>query len=429
MGSRLQNMKQLPKLTYHLILGILIGLVLAQFVLLEGFALTTEFNPATGLLSVSKMKGSYLLAAIVFLLTVLLFQTKWVKKWNLNRISIYLILVILISIVVAIQGTLFLCMIISKVYLNFETLITNNYFFMVNSVYAIIFSGITLFLLTFVLLVNKKVSYIKFLTKEVAAMKYKGFGNTIEVKGGDELAELCNSINDMSVQLGKQIDSEKELITNMSHDLKTPLTSIVGYLELLTTSSLDEDARTTYTKIAYQKSLRLKDLVNELFDYTKLTNSNFPLDKQCVNVAMLLKQAVGENLLVFLERDIHVDLQTPHSEVYCNIDAPQLLRVFENLIHNAEKYADSGSTFMITLDMKPQHVVISFTNACDSIKEEDVDRLFDRFYRQDKARQKEGSGLGLAISKRIIELHNGEIIARKYNSQITFQITLPKGRP
>lgn len=424
---------KLKKVNYNLIIGTLLGFVLAQMVVIEGYIVIAKKEEVTGFVDfcnpnpiITKFK---IVAAIIFILTVILFNTKKFKKIKLDKLSIYLILIILVSVFVAVEVIFVLGSIAFKIYsksMGVET------FFSMNVIYGIVVLGIIMFLVTFIFLVNRKVNYIKLLTKEVKKIKTEGFGKTIEVKGGDELSELCKSINEMSVELGEKIQYEKEieknkneLITNISHDLKTPLTSIVGYLELLNNSGLDEKSKEEYGKIAYNKSLRLKELVNELFEYTKLTNSDTVIEKNKVNISMLLNQAIGESLISFIDRDIEVVLDNPYSEVYCNIDAKQMLRVFDNLIKNVEKYADSNSKFIVSLRVENKKVFISFINKCESISEEDIKYLFEKFYRQDKSRNKEGAGLGLAIVKRIVELHNGITTVEKEGDNIKFNITLP----
>ena len=328
---------------------------------------------------------------------------------------------------------LILFRIVENIVPNVLNYIANNYLVSVNMGFVAIIIGISIFIITFVFLVNRKVKYIKFLTTEVKKIKKEGFGKTIEVRGGDELADLCKSINDMSLELGDRRQREKniednkhELITNISHDLKTPLTSIVGYLELLSRDNIDEETRDEYIKVVYNKSLRLKLLVNELFEYTKLTGNDMKLEENRINISMLLNQAVGESIINFSKRNIEVELNNPYSELFCNIDSLQKLRVFENLIRNAEKYADSDSTFIVSVNVVDDNVKISFINKYAGLVEEDIEKFFERFYRQDKSRNKEGTGLGLAIVQRIIELHNGSIVAEKENENIKFNITLKK---
>lgn len=428
-------MIKIKKIKYNLILGVLIGLVLAQMVMVEGYAILVEKQQNSGIININlnNINDAYfkIFALIIFIATILLFNTKPFRRINFEKLSIYLVLVVLISIIIAIEGVLIISAITFKIFPQIEKYLGVDYFFSINLFYLVCFIGVSLFLITFVFLVNRKVKYIKFLTKEVKMIKDKGFGRKIRVKGEDELADLCKSINNMSLELGEKIENEKriennknELITNISHDLKTPLTSIVGYLEVLNNTDLDERLREEYITIAYNKSLRLKSLVNELFEYTKLASSDIKLEKNRVNIAMLLNQVVGESIINFIEKDIEVVLDNKYEEVFCNIDSVQILRVFENLIRNAEKYSDSNSEFKVELKVINNKVIISFTNKCENLEETDLDRFFERFYREDKSRNKEGAGLGLAIVKRIIDLHEGDITVEKIGDNIKFNIIL-----
>lgn len=428
-------MMNLKKFKYNLILGALLGLILAQLVIFEGYAILVSKQESNGIISedLSNEGIGYfkILAIIIFLLTIAIFNTKKIRKINFDKISIYLILVVLISLIVAIEGTITISIIGLKIYPDIQNYLGIDYFFSMHLFYLVCFIGVSIFLITFVLLVNRKVKYIKFLTKEVKVIKNEGFGKTIKVRGGDELAELCKSINNMSLELGEKIENEKrlennknELITNISHDLKTPLTSIIGYLELLNDKDIDEKVRDEYISIAYNKSLRLKSLVNELFEYTKLASNDIKLEKNRINISILLNQAVGESIINFSEKNIDVVLDNQYNEAYCNIDAVQIIRVFENLIKNAEKYSDPHSKFKVSLKIINKKIIISFINKCEKLEEEDLNRFFERFYRQDKSRNKEGTGLGLAIVKRIIDLHEGDIIAKKIGDNIKFEVIL-----
>ncbi|MFU7515831.1 sensor histidine kinase [Clostridium sp. HCS.1] len=428
-------MINLRKIKYNLILGVLIGFVLAQLVIFEGYAILSLKENRVGIISINLQNQDIvyfkILAIILFLATIVIFNTKRFRKINFDKISIYLILVVLISIITAIEGTILLSTIVIRIFPNIMNYLGVNDFFSINMAYLFFFIVIAIFLITYVLLVNRKVKYIKFLTNEVKIIKEEGFGKTIKVKGDDELAELCMSINDMSLELGEKIENEKkieknknELITNISHDLKTPLTSIVGYLELLNNKEVDENIRDEYISIVYNKSLRLKSLVNELFEYTKLASNDIKLEKNIVNIAMLLNQAVGESIIRFSEKNMEVILDNPYNEVLCSIDAVNILRVFENLINNAEKYSDPYSKFKVSLKTIDKKILISFINECENIEEEDLERLFERFYREDKSRNKDGTGLGLAIVKRIIDLHEGNITAEKIGKDIKFDIIL-----
>ncbi|MCR6513858.1 HAMP domain-containing histidine kinase [Clostridium sp. LY3-2] len=432
-------MKLKLKLRYNIIIGVIVGFFLAQLVISEGYALLVLRQERSGSSEVPSILGEErffkILAIVVFILTVIIFCTKKLRNINLNKLSIYIILAVAVSIFCAVEFVMLIGIIVLKLYPKFYEIMTTNYFISINAFYMLWIGIVGMFLLTFMILINRKIKYIKYMTKGVKEIKYEGFGKTLEVKGKDELGELCESINDMSIELRKKIDKEKEientkneLITNISHDLKTPLTALVGYLELLDSSNLDEETKKKYTKTAYNKSLRLKELVNELFEYTKLTSSDIVINKERFNISNIINQIVGESILSFSERNIEVILDNPYKELYLEIDSKLFTRAIENLVKNAEKYSDSNTTFKVKVKDMNDFINISFENKCEGIKEADLEKIFDKFYRLDKARssENEGSGLGLNISKRIIELHNGSLNVKKENDYIKFNILLKK---
>lgn len=295
---------------------------------------------------------------------------------------------------------------------------------------------ISSFILVFLLLVNRRLKYFKYIINSVKKIESLEFLSNLDEKGKDEFTELAQSINIMNKRIQdkfikeKEIeDSKYELITSVSHDLKTPLTSIIGYLDLLNNHKYsDENSRDEYISIVYHKSLRLKELVNELFEYTKLTSNDVKLELHRFNVSALINQLVGESIIDFNEKKIEVVLENPYKELYANIDVKLISRVFENLIKNAEKYSDSHSIFKIIVESSEEYIIVHFINKCKGIKEIDVNKIFERFYRLDNARssESEGSGLGLTISKKIIELHHGHLDAEKDGENLLLKMKLYK---
>lgn len=292
------------------------------------------------------------------------------------------------------------------------------------------------FVLIFLLLVNRRLKYFKYIIKSVKKIDSLEFLSNLEEEGNDEFTELAKSINIMNARLQARLKKEKEiedskyeLITSVSHDLKTPLTSIIGYLDLINNHRYeDENSRDEYISIVYHKSIRLKELVNELFEYTKLTSNDVKLELHRFNVSALINQLVGESIIDFNDKEIEVVLENPYKELYANIDVKLISRVFENLIKNAEKYSDSHSTFKIIVDSSEEYIIVHFINKCKGIKEIDVNKIFERFYRLDNARssESEGSGLGLTISKKIIELHQGYLDAEKDGENLLLKMKLYK---
>ncbi|ABX41346.1 integral membrane sensor signal transduction histidine kinase [Lachnoclostridium phytofermentans ISDg] len=295
---------------------------------------------------------------------------------------------------------------------------------------------ISSFILIFLLLVNRRLKYFKYIINSVKKIDSLKYLSQLEEKGNDEFTELAQNINIMNKRLQdtfmkeKEIeDSKYELITSVSHDLKTPLTSIIGYSDLLNKHGYeDELTRDEYISIVYNKSLRLKDLVNELFEYTKLTGNDVKLDLKRFNVSALINQIAGESIIDFNEKDVELVLINPYKELYSNIDVKLISRVFENIIKNAEKYSISHSTFKIIVESSEEYIEIHFMNKCKDIEEIEINKVFEKFYRLDSARssEKEGSGLGLTISKKIIELHHGILEAGKQGDNLVFNIRLDR---
>lgn len=425
------------KVKYNIILGILLGFILAQFVIAEGYAILVGLQQMAGETSISLDSNVIIkiqwLSLAVFIGTICIFCTKKFRNINFNKISVYITLVLILSIVITFEILFIIIVLVDRYFPVIIYYVTTNYFVSVNITFIVILLGTSIFFTTFILLLNRKVKYIKFLTKEIKSINEEGFGKTIEVKGEDELSELCNSINSMSIELAKKIDNEKkieiaksELITNISHDLKTPLTSIVGYLEILHKGQYDSETKQKYINIAYNKSLRLKDLVNELFEYTKITSHDFKINREKFNLSNLINQMVGESVLGFSSKNIKVILDNPYKELYTYLDIRLFSRAIENILKNAEKYSDENSEFTVKIKDIEGSIILSFTNKCDKLNEESLDKIFEKFYRIDESRtlQNEGSGLGLSIAKRIVELHGGTITAKKIRDNIQFIIKL-----
>ena len=286
--------------------------------------------------------------------------------------------------------------------------------------------------------INRKVKYLKYISKSVTNIKTQKYLNPIEIKGRDEIAQLAEDINTMSERLKENYEKEKkqeeaknELIVAVSHDLKTPLTSIIGYLELLNN---DKETFTKdhqeFLKVAYEKSKNLKKLIEELFEYTKLSNNYVKLNKVPFNIAVLVNQIVGEHVLFLSEKNINVEIECTKNELVCEIDMQKFIRVIENLVKNAEKYSYRNSIFKIIMWEDEKNIKLSFINEGDTISKDDLVKIFDEMYRIDKSRNAEieGSGLGLPISKKIIELHEGRIWAECNGKKINFNIELPKAQ-
>ena len=220
---------------------------------------------------------------------------------------------------------------------------------------------------------------------------------------------------------------QRELITNISHDLKTPLTIILGYLDIIRTKSYNtEEEERKYIETAYEKALLLEKMTLKLFELVKLGNKETVLNKSNVNMNKVLMQIVTDHYPIAGGKNINIEYKNCPRTITLNVDLEKICRVFNNLMDNAIKYSKENENIIVSLEEDPAGAVIYFKNKCKGIKEEDLDVLFNRFYRGDKARNSsiEGSGIGLSIVKRIIELHNSSIWAELHEDEIWFIIRL-----
>ena len=226
-------------------------------------------------------------------------------------------------------------------------------------------------------------------------------------------------------QAAREAEQRKnDLVVYLAHDLKTPLTSVIGYLTLLRDEpQISPELRARYTGIALEKAERLEDLINEFFDITRFNLSHLELEKQTVDLSRMLQQVVSE----FEEEQLTCTLDLPPRMDY-PCDPDKLARVFDNLLRNACHYSTPGTEVQISGAETGASIVLSFHNEGRTIPPEKLERIFEQFFRLDSSRATRtgGAGLGLAIAKEIVELHGGTISARSWDNQVEFQVTLPK---
>ncbi|PAQ16420.1 sensor histidine kinase [Bacillaceae bacterium SAOS 7] len=238
----------------------------------------------------------------------------------------------------------------------------------------------------------------------------------LPVQGKSVFAKMAENMNQLKqgvkVSQREQAKSERlktELITNVSHDLRTPLTSIISYTELLKTPDLAEEERVAYTEIIDRKSKRLKVLIDDLFEASKMASGNAELVKEKADLVQLLQQALAEYSETIGESDLHFRVTNPDEPVYAYVDGQKIWRVFDNLIGNILKYSLENTRVYISMKTEGNQAVITFKNVTKYELGDNLDELFERFKRGDRSRHTDGSGLGLAIAKSIIDLHDGQL--------------------
>lgn len=227
--------------------------------------------------------------------------------------------------------------------------------------------------------------------------------------------------------IAKEAEQRKnDLIVYLAHDLKTPLTSVIGYLMLLHDEpQISPQLRERYTGIALDKAERLEDLINEFFDITRFNLTALALEPQRINLSLMLEQIASEFLPVLADKQLRWRMEiAPDIELLCDPD--KLQRVFDNLIRNAVNYSYSGTEISIILEQAEGVAKISIRNHGRTIPPEKLAHIFEQFYRVDSSRASAtgGAGLGLAIAKEIVELHGGSIRVESADESILFEVCL-----
>lgn len=241
------------------------------------------------------------------------------------------------------------------------------------------------------------------------------------------LSELKDQMNHNEQVLKDESAKKNDLIAYLAHDLKTPLTSVVGYLSLLEEApDMPPEQKAKYTHIALDKALRLEQLINEFFEITRYNLHEIVLEKESIDLSYMLMQMADEFYPVLMD---HGNTVTVSAEDGLTVvaDSDKLARVFNNILKNAIAYSDRDTAIVITAVHKEHTIQITFTNRSKTIPRQKLQSIFEKFYRLDDARSSNtgGAGLGLAIAKEIVTLHGGTITAESENQVTTFTVELP----
>ncbi len=302
--------------------------------------------------------------------------------------------------------------------------------------FIILLLGFLLFIFYFLLLtrrITKDMSYISSYISNIASGDME-----IQITGinrEDEIGEVVTQVNRMHSEIERLMKSErealqanKEMITCVAHDLRTPLTSIIGYLQLATdVEKYPVEERQKYASIAMRKADRMQGLIEELFSYTKLMSGEITLHRSSIDIVKLVEQMTEEFYPLFMENNLEYTLEQNVYSLILDVDGELIARAVSNLISNAVKYGKDGKAVYIELEKYDSELQIRVTNFGLIIPEDSVEHIFDRFYRVESSRSSQtgGTGLGLNIAQEIAVLHGGKITVRSGINGTCFTIALP----
>lgn len=298
-----------------------------------------------------------------------------------------------------------------------------------------VIATICFFIIYFLLFIKRIVKDMTYISDRIIDIADGKSDEKIIIERQDEIGEIAGRINEMTEQINQLITSErdalqsnKDLIACVAHDLRTPITSVKGYLDLaLDSKHYDLEQRQKYVRIAQTKANRLEYLIHDLFNYTKLTSGEITLHRSKIDLVQLVEQMVEEFYPLFQEEELECTTKYNISYLEMNMDGELIARAVQNLLSNAIKYGKDGKHVYVELECLEQEVQIRVTNYGLVIPEESIKHLFDKFYRVERSRNVKtgGTGLGLNIAQEIVHLHGGRIQVTSGASGTCFTIALP----
>lgn len=270
---------------------------------------------------------------------------------------------------------------------------------------CVFFIGSVVFLVVAEIIV-KPITRLTNATKELSNGNYRVRVDTL---GEDEISKLNQAFNRMAIQLAKQDETRQKFISDISHEFQTPLTSIQGFANILKEEDLPKEQREKYANIILYNSKRLSSLAKNMLQLTLLDRDEIELELTNYSLVEQLKRVVSTQESIAANKDIEIVFEAPKKDVQLLADEQRLEQVWTNIISNAIKYTNDGGLITITMKRTTKDVEVDIEDTGIGMSKEVISHIFERFYREDKARNIEGNGLGLAIVKSIVDLHKGKI--------------------
>lgn len=237
------------------------------------------------------------------------------------------------------------------------------------------------------------------------------FDKKIKVRNNDELGELAHRFNDMADELAKLEDAKRRFISDLTHDLRSPLTSISGYTKGIMDGTIPHENQDRYLKIVYDESIRLSKMINDVLDLSRLESGKMLINKSDFDINHIIVETLDKFEQRIVDKNIRMDIILHEEKALAHGDAQAIGRVIYNLIDNAVKFIDPEATLFIRTEIKNDKILVGIQNTAPFISEEQLKNIWNRFYKIDTSRgqQKNSSGLGLSIIKEIVKAHDEKI--------------------
>lgn len=290
-----------------------------------------------------------------------------------------------------------------------------------SAVLAVIASCIVIYYFSQKMIVNP-LSEMSSVAKKIASGDVE---KRVEIHSDDEMEEFANAFNVMADSLQQVEQNRKEFISNVSHELRSPMTSIKGFIGGILDEVIPPEKHKYYLNIAYEEIQRLARLINDLLDLSAVESGTYKLDKTAVDINEIIRLCILRNESRIKDRNLNVEVFFEGSELIVLCDEDKIIQVVTNLLDNAIKYGNEGGNIKISSEVRGKKACISIFNEGPKIEDEDIKHIWDRFYKVDKSRtQKVSTGLGLSIVKKIINLHDEDIWVKNIENGVKFTFTL-----